>query len=260
MGTKLKLACELNEHRTIGIDLVAMSVNDLICTGAKPLLFLDYLATSKLDLDIHTDVVRGISEGCMQASCALIGGETAEMPGMYQVGDYDLAGFCVGDVQKENVIDGSLVTDGMSIYALKSSGFHSNGYSLVRALLKDEEIELKRKCLTPTKIYVKEVLDICRENSIAAMAHITGGGLNNIKRVNPNFGYDLTHLPPMPDFMDSIIARANLNFSEMYTTFNMGLGFVLICEELTNPPADLIKIGTVSNEFTGVRVLGHNLE
>ena len=258
VGTKLKLANELNLHHTIGIDLVAMCANDILCTGARPMFFLDYLATSSLDLNVHQQVVKGIAEGCLQARCALIGGETAEMPGMYSQGDYDLAGFCVGDVLKNNLIDGKKIKPGMKILALKSSGFHSNGFSLIRKLINPQETDLKQKCLTPTKIYVEQILNLLQNLSIYGMAHITGGGLNNIKRVNENFGYHITKLPALPDFMDTIISRANLTLPEVYTTFNMGVGFVIICDDSKKAQSfcpELIEIGEVTESFVGVKVL-----
>jgi phosphoribosylformylglycinamidine cyclo-ligase len=166
VGTKIKLAIELNRHDTIGIDLVAMCVNDLICSGARPLFFLDYFASSNLDLNVSESVLKGIVEGCLQAQMALIGGETAEMPGMYQAGDYDLAGFSVGEVHKVDLIDGLNLKDGDSLLGIASSGFHSNGFSLVRKLLelKNADDDLKMDCLTPTKIYVKSILSLLKSH------------------------------------------------------------------------------------------------
>ena len=261
VGTKLKLATELNKHSTIGIDLVAMCVNDILCTGARPAFFLDYMAIAKLNIDIHQDVIKGIAEGCKQAGCALIGGETAEMPGMYATGDYDLAGFSVGILNKPDYIDGSKIEAGMKIYGLKASGFHSNGYSLIRKLIENQPDELKLQCLNPTKIYVKEVLDILDKTEISGMAHITGGGFNNIARMNSNFGYEIENLPPLPDFMDKVISLANLSVKELYTTFNMGIGFTLIAKEtdFLNNHSDILTLGTVKDTFKGVKCLGEDL-
>ncbi len=233
VGTKLILAQKLGIHNTIGIDLVAMCVNDILCTGAKPLFFLDYLASGKLEIETSAQVVEGIVEGCKQSECALIGGETAEMPGMYSDGEYDLAGFSVGEVKKEELIDGSQVKPGDLIYGLSSSGFHSNGYSLVRKLIKDDEVELMKKCLTPTKIYVKEVLELLKnhKDKIHGLAHITGGGFDNIKRINKSFSYpveNLDFLKSMPDFMQEICNRSRLENKDLFQTFNMGIGFVIV--------------------------------
>ena len=195
VGTKLRLALDLKKHDTIGIDLVAMCVNDLIVQGGEPLFFLDYYATGKLDVDTAADVVSGIAEGCVQAGCALIGGETAEMPGMYEGDDYDVAGFCVGVVEKADIIDGTKVAAGDALIAVGSSGPHSNGYSLIRKVLevsgadKSEELEgrtIGEHLLEPTKIYIKSALKMIAEHDIHAISHITGGGFQeNIPRVIP---------------------------------------------------------------------------
>lgn len=258
VGTKLKLASLLGIHDTIGIDLVAMCVNDILCTGARAMFFLDYLATSKLDLEVHGQVIKGIAEGCLQSDCALIGGETAEMPGMYQDGEYDLAGFCVGEVLKSHLIDGSKIQPGMKILAFPSSGFHSNGFSLIRKLIKLDEIELQKLCLTPTRIYAQEVRNLIEKVNVFGLAHITGGGLNNIKRINPNWGYEINQLPALPSFMDTIIARANLTLQEAYTTFNMGIGMVVITDETKKAQTlypELIEIGAVTSKFKQVKVI-----
>ena len=247
VGTKLKLAIELGIHDTIGQDLVAMCVNDILCTGARPLFFLDYLATSSLDLEVHSQVVKGIANACAESGCALIGGETAEMPGMYLNGDYDLAGFVVGDVAKENLIDGSKVEAGMNIYALPSSGFHSNGFSLVRKLIREDELDLKRACLTPTKLYVKRVQELTKKYQIAGLAHITGGGLHNITRISDKVGFKITSLPTMPNFMQEVIERANLLKEEQIATFNMGIGFVFVSSE-TIDEHDITLVGTTTNQ------------
>lgn len=259
VGTKIKLAIELNLHDTIGEDLVAMCVNDILCTGATPMFFLDYLASSKLNLEIHQDVIKGIANGCKIAGCALIGGETAEMPGMYQNDDYDLAGFVVGSVLKTKVIDGKKLKNGMKIYALPASGFHSNGFSLIRKIIENESLELKRQCLTPTKIYAKEVFNMLRHYDVYGIAHITGGGLNNIKRINNEFGYSITQLPKMPEFMSTVINKLNLSPIELYTTFNMGIGQVFImdsCEKITEVCPQIIEIGYVHKNSLGVSCLG----
>ena len=196
VGTKLRLAIDLKKHDTIGIDLVAMCVNDLVVQGAEPLFFLDYYATGKLDVDVAADVVKGIADGCVQSGCALVGGETAEMPGMYHVGDYDLAGFCVGVVEKSEIIDGSRVKNGDALIALGSSGPHSNGYSLVRKVIDVAGVNpatelldnkpLSEHVLAPTKIYVKSVLALIKQADVHAIAHLTGGGFwENIPRVLP---------------------------------------------------------------------------
>jgi phosphoribosylformylglycinamidine cyclo-ligase len=268
VGTKVKLAQELNIHNTIGQDLVAMCVNDILCTGARPRFFLDYLATGKLDLEINTEIVRGIVDACKLAGCALVGGETAEMPDVYASGVYDLAGFSVGEVMKKDLLDGSNCDDGQWIIGLSSSGFHSNGFSLVRKLIQSHEIDLKRAALTPTRIYVKLIhamLKNQREN-ITGLAHITGGGLQNIPRINEKLGYDLTELPGdqhRPAFMNEIASRATMNKKDLYETFNMGIGLVLTVKDLelareflvTNGEKILV-MGKTSSKFDGFRANG----
>ena len=239
VGTKLKLAFEMNKHDTIGIDLVAMCVNDLIVQGAEPLFFLDYYATGKLNVTDATSVIKGISEGCKQSGAALIGGETAEMPGMYQHGDYDLAGFCVGIVEKDEVIDGSKVKVGDVLLGLASSGPHSNGYSLIRKILEVTGADLGsdfhgktlgETLLIPTRIYVKPVLELMKSVSIHAIAHITGGGLlENIPRVMPDNTQaviDSQSWQPLPIF-DWLQENGNVQPKEMYRTFNCGIGLVI---------------------------------
>ena len=206
------------------------------------------------------DVVKGIAEGCKLSSCALIGGETAEMPGMYQDGDYDLAGFVVGRVDKKDYIDGTNVKPGMGIYALPSSGFHSNGYSLIRKLIQDAPKDLKEKCLIPTRIYVKDVKEILLKTKVFGMAHITGGGLNNIKRINPRLGYHLTELPTPPEFMTLVMQAAQSDDKSLYQTFNMGIGFVFILDENSKAEEihpELVKIGTVTEDSDQVKVLNN---
>ncbi len=243
VGTKLKLAIESGRHDGVGIDLVAMCVNDLIVQGAEPLFFLDYYATGKLDSDVALAVVAGIAEGCRQAGCALIGGETAEMPGMYAEGDYDLAGFCVGAVERSQVLTGDRVAEGDVILGLASSGIHSNGFSLVRRLaadrgwkldrpaLFDQEILLIDALMAPTRIYVKPLLPLVRAGTIHALAHITGGGLlENIPRVLPN-GLHATidaDAWSQPRLMAFLQAQGTIEPGEMARTFNCGIGMALV--------------------------------
>jgi phosphoribosylformylglycinamidine cyclo-ligase len=268
VGTKVKLAQELDIHHTIGQDLVAMCVNDVLCTGARPLFFLDYLATGKLDLEINTKIVRGIVDACKLAGCALIGGETAEMPGVYAEGVYDLAGFSVGEVYRKDLMDGSRTGEEQWIIGLKSSGFHSNGFSLVRKLLKDEENDLKTAALTPTRIYVKLIHALLKDQraNITGLAHITGGGIQNIPRINEALGYDLTALPGdefRPAFMNEIASRSTMNKKDLYETFNMGVGFVLTVKDLnlardflTKHGESILVMGKTSGKFQGIRAQG----
>lgn len=241
VGTKIKLAIELGVHDTIGIDLVAMCVNDLICSGARPLFFLDYFASSKLDLDVSEAVLQGIVNGCLQSSMALIGGETAEMPGMYQEGDYDLAGFSVGEVKKIDLIDGSQISDGNTLVGIGSSGFHSNGFSLVRRILevKKADLDLKRACLTPTKIYVRSIMSLLNthKNLVKSIANITGSGFLNIPRMSEKFDYHVTEAPELPNFMKVVCDLSGLDSLELHKTFNMGVGMVMV----TDKPEELIK-------------------
>lgn len=269
VGTKVKLAQELGIHHTIGQDLVAMCVNDVLCTGARPLFFLDYLATGKLDLEVSTQIVRGIVDACKLSGCALIGGETAEMPGVYAEGVYDLAGFSVGEVNRSDLIDGSKADADQWIIALPSSGFHSNGFSLIRQLIKNDETELKKSALVPTRIYVKLIHALLKNqrSNLTGIAHITGGGVQNIPRINERLGYDLKTLPEdtdRPAFMNEIIKRAALRSSELYDTFNMGLGLVLTVKNI-DQALDFFKVqnekvlvlGKTSSDFAGVRIAGH---
>jgi len=240
VGTKLRLAIDLKKHDTIGIDLVAMCVNDLVVQGAEPLFFLDYYATGKLDVDVASDVVKGIAEGCVQSGCALVGGETAEMPGMYHVGDYDLAGFCVGVVEKSEIIDGSQVKTGDALIALGSSGPHSNGYSLIRKVIDvagvnpaTEQLDgrpLSEQVLAPTKIYVKSVLALIKQTEVHAIAHLTGGGFwENIPRVlpkNTKAVIDESSWEWQPVFK-WLQEKGNIETYEMYRTFNCGVGMVI---------------------------------
>ena len=248
VGTKIKLAIELGIHETIGIDLVAMCVNDLICSGARPLFFLDYFASSKLDLEVSESVLKGIVEGCLQSQMALIGGETAEMPGMYQIGDYDLAGFSVGEVFKCDLIDGLNLASGDSLVAIASTGFHSNGYSLVRKILEKNEVsvELKKECLIPTKIYVKTILTLLKTHKsiIKGLANITGSGFLNIPRINDRFDYHVTQANALPSFMKTICELSGLDDLELHRTFNMGVGMVVA----TDKPDEIIKELTALGE------------
>lgn len=238
VGTKLKLARALGIHDTVGIDLVAMSVNDLIVTGAAPLFFLDYIAMGKVDKPVLLDLVKGIVDGCAQSDCALLGGETAEMPGMYRDGDYDVAGFCVGIVDKAKIIDGSRVRAGDTVIALESSGLHSNGYSLARKIVEHHDLQapfgastLGRTLLAPTRIYARTVKKILVKHPVKAMANITGGGMTeNIPRVIPKglaveIREGTWRVPPIFDFLKK---AGDVPRDEMYRVFNMGVGMVLV--------------------------------
>jgi len=241
VGTKLKLALEFGIHNSIGIDLVAMCVNDLIVTGAEPLQFLDYYATGKLDVNVAADVVEGIGKGCELAGCALVGGETAEMPGMYDEGDYDLAGFCVGIVEKDNIISGAKVHTGDKLVALPSSGVHSNGYSLVRKILQARNIDaqqtalgdqtLAEALLEPTRIYIKPLLQLLKNIDVHALAHITGGGiLENVPRVLPKTAKAQINTSSwkMPPVFQWLQEQGNIDQTEMMRTFNCGVGMILV--------------------------------
>jgi len=243
VGTKLKLAMEMNRHDTIGIDLVAMCVNDIIVQGAEPLFFLDYYATGHLEVDVAADVVKGIAEGCVQAGAALSGGETAEMPGMYSEGDYDLAGFCVGVVDKDNMLDGSQVGAGDCLIGLASSGPHSNGYSLIRKVLEVSGASLSDNLgdktlgdalLEPTRIYVKALLDMLNKLPVHGLAHITGGGLTeNLPRVMPESTVATIDANSweMPEVFNWLQHNGNITNEEMWRTFNCGIGMVVILPE-----------------------------
>lgn len=260
VGTKIKLAIELGIHQTIGIDLVAMCVNDLICSGARPLFFLDYFASSNLDLKISQQVIEGIVEGCLQSDMALIGGETAEMPGMYQSGDYDLAGFSVGEVFKKDLIDGSKITAGDSLIALASTGFHSNGFSLVRKILEVHgcDKEIKKQCLVPTKIYVKEILELLKQkpNLVSGLANITGSGFLNIPRMNEAYDYHIEVEPNMPEFMQHICKLSELPKPELFQTFNMGVGMVIACKD-PKRVIEFLEELNISAFYLGKIVKGH---
>ncbi|MGQ8363750.1 phosphoribosylformylglycinamidine cyclo-ligase [Glaciecola sp. 1036] len=243
VGTKLRLAMDMEQHAGIGIDLVAMCVNDLIVQGAEPLFFLDYYATGKLDVDKAVEVVSGIGKGCEMSNCALIGGETAEMPGMYHGSDYDVAGFCVGVVESDEVIDGSNVSVGNKIIALGSSGPHSNGYSLIRKIIEVAKVDLeadlegkpvKEHLLEPTRIYVKSVLALLESHKVNAISHITGGGFwENIPRVLPEHlcaQIDKTSWQ-WPAIFSLLQDAGNVTTHEMYRTFNCGVGMVLLVDQ-----------------------------
>ena len=240
VGTKLKLAFELNKHDTVGIDLVAMSVNDILVQGAEPLFFLDYFACGKLEVGTAAQVIKGIAQGCEQSGCALVGGETAEMPGMYPAGEYDLAGFAVGCVDKESLITGKTISSGDVVLGLASSGAHSNGYSLIRKLIAKSGIDMdadfhgkpfKDVVMEPTRIYVKSLLKLIEAMPVKGMAHITGGGITeNVPRVLPEGltaeikkgSWD------MPALFTWLQAQGNVTESEMHKTFNCGIGMVVI--------------------------------
>jgi phosphoribosylformylglycinamidine cyclo-ligase len=250
VGTKLRLAMDCGQHQGIGIDLVAMCVNDLIVQGAEPLFFLDYYATGKLDIDTAAQVITGIGKGCEISGCALIGGETAEMPGMYHGNDYDVAGFCVGVVEADDVIDGSRVSHGDALIALASSGPHSNGYSLIRKILEVsnskpeqafEDKTLADYLLTPTRIYVKSVLTLLEKIQVNAISHITGGGFwENIPRVLPDGTKAVIDGSSWqwPSIFNWLQENGNVSTHEMYRTFNCGVGLVIAL------PADVAEQAT----------------
>jgi len=258
VGTKLKVAHISNKHDTVGIDLVAMNVNDVICSGAKPLFFLDYFACGKLDVNIAKQVIKGIKDGCDQAGCVLLGGETAEMPSFYQGKDYDLAGFTVGIVEKKNIIDGSKIRKGDVILGLHSSGLHSNGFSLVRKAFSEKEIKKYSKVLiTPTKIYVKEILNIFQKmpNSILGICHITGGGFyDNIVRILPknlNAIIDKDSWK-IPEIFKIIQLKGRMSDREIFRTLNMGIGMILVVRDsnvskIQKLLKDSIIIGRIEN-------------
>jgi phosphoribosylformylglycinamidine cyclo-ligase len=280
VGTKLKLAIDSDRHEGVGIDLVAMCVNDLIVQGAEPLFFLDYFATGKLESGVAERVIASIAEGCRQAGCALIGGETAEMPGMYAEGDYDLAGFCVGAVERDEALTGTRVEDGDIILGLASSGVHSNGFSLVRRLaadkgwkldrpaLFDQDVLLIEALLAPTRIYVKSLLPVVRAGRVAAMAHITGGGLlENIPRVLPDGLHAFVDADAWPQtrLMAFLQAQGNIEPDEMARTFNCGIGMAVIVREaeadamaatLGEAGETVLRIGRIAPGDKGCTVSG----
>lgn len=240
VGTKLKIAIAAGLHDTVGIDLVAMSVNDVLCSGADPLFFLDYIATAKIQAGVLKDVIKGIAEGCRRAGCALVGGETAEMPGMYKPGEYDLAGFSVGVVDKSAMLGVGRVRLGDAVIGLESSGLHSNGFSLVRKVFAPQELHARaREFLTPTRIYAKPVLSVVKKfnakgDSIKALAHITGGGFyDKASRIVPFHTTMILYKNAWvrPPIFDEISDRAKLDDKEMYHTFNMGIGMVVVVRD-----------------------------
>ena len=254
VGTKLKIAFMLKKHDTVGIDLVAMCVNDILTSGAEPLFFLDYFATGKLSTKTAADVIKGIANGCKMAGCSLIGGETAEMPGLYNEGEYDLAGFSVGIVERNKIIDGSGIRSGDIIIGLSSNGLHSNGYSLARKLflgikkykpnkfIRELNHTIGEELLKPTRIYVKSILPFLKTFKIKGMAHITGGGITeNLPRIIPEgsgLGAVIKKVSwPVHKIFDIIQTSGNISDKEMYRTFNMGIGFILVVSK-----ADVMKI------------------
>jgi phosphoribosylformylglycinamidine cyclo-ligase len=267
VGTKLKLAFELNRHDTVGIDLVAMSVNDILVQGAEPLFFLDYFACGKLDVPNATDVIKGIAKGCEDSGCALIGGETAEMPGMYPEGEYDLAGFAVGVVEKSKIITGETIKAGDAVLGLASNGAHSNGYSLVRKIIERSKPDLDAKfdgertladcIMAPTRLYVKPMLSLMQNITIKGMAHITGGGITeNVPRVLPaNVVADIDSTTwQMPKLFRWLQEGGNVEQQEMFRTFNCGIGMVVIVaaedadaaiKQLQDAGETVSRIGTI---------------
>jgi phosphoribosylformylglycinamidine cyclo-ligase len=263
VGTKLKLAFQLARHDTVGIDLVAMSVNDILAQGAEPLFFLDYFACGKLDVETAEQVIAGIATGCEEAGCALIGGETAEMPGMYADGEYDLAGFAVGIVERDRIIDGSTIKPGDVVLGLASSGAHSNGYSLIRKILERGKHELAQDfegrtlgeaLLAPTRIYVKAMLELLRQTEVKGLAHITGGGLvENIPRVLPEglsavLDRKAWDLPPLFQWL---MQQGDVPEAEMYRVFNCGIGMILVMapENAEIAKAHLKQVGEEAREI-----------
>lgn len=239
VGTKLDIACKKRKFDTVGIDCVAMCVNDILCHGAKPLFFLDYIACGNLEAEVSSDLVKGVAEGCIESQCSLIGGETAEMPGMYKEGDYDIAGFAVGIVDKDKIINGKDIKSGDKLIGIASSGVHSNGYSLIRKVFKnlDEDFNGKaiwEELLTPTKIYVKPVLSLLEKFNIKGMAHVTGGGFyENLPRMLSKEGLSIVinkNSYEIPEIFKKLM-ELGVQEEEMYNTFNMGIGFVLCVEE-----------------------------
>lgn len=272
VGTKLKLAFELNKHDTVGIDLVAMSVNDILVQGAEPLFFLDYFACGKLEVGVAAQVIKGIAEGCEQSGCALVGGETAEMPGMYQAGEYDLAGFAVGCVDKANIIDGTTIAAGDVVLGLASSGAHSNGYSLIRKLIDKSGVDFesdfhgrkfKDVVMAPTRIYVKSILKLIDALPVKGMAHITGGGITeNIPRVLPTgLTAEISALSwQLPPLFQWLQAQGNIVPSELYKTFNCGIGMAIVLDKghvaqakalLETAGETVFEIGTIRAQAKG---------
>jgi phosphoribosylformylglycinamidine cyclo-ligase len=256
VGTKLKLAFELNKHDTVGIDLVAMSVNDILVQGAEPLFFLDYFACGKLDVETASQVIKGIAEGCAQSGCALVGGETAEMPGMYPEGEYDLAGFAVGVVEKSEIINGKTIQPGDVVIGLASSGAHSNGYSLIRKIISNEKADflgpfdgktLKDIVMEPTRLYVKSILKLKETIEIKGMAHITGGGITeNIPRIlEEDLMAEIQSSSwPVPKLFQWLQEKGNIPNAELYRTFNCGIGMAIVIDR-----KDVAKAKQILQEF-----------
>jgi phosphoribosylformylglycinamidine cyclo-ligase len=267
VGTKLKLAFELDKHDTVGIDLVAMSVNDVLVQGAEPLFFLDYFACGKLEQRVAVEVIKGIAAGCELAGCALIGGETAEMPGMYPQGEYDLAGFCVGVVEKERILDGRSIRPGDAILGLASSGPHSNGFSLIRKILQKEKPKAVEKLLEPTRIYVKPVLKLLESVPVKGLAHITGGGLTgNVPRILQDGLRARLHKAswPRPEIFQWLQQAGNVAEDEMHRVFNCGIGMVVVvasaeadrAEALLRSQGETVyRIGEITAGDTGAEVV-----
>lgn len=261
VGTKLELGIKMQRYEDLGQDLVAMSVNDLIVCGAKPLFFLDYFATGKLDVDVAHRVIKGIVKACQDSGCLLLGGETAEMPGFYDQNKFDLAGFAVGDVLNKDIIDGKNIKENDIIVGLPSSGFHSNGYSLVRKIMTDNNVTLETPfegktigdyLTEPTRLYVKDILNLKKHIVIKGMAHITGGGLTNISRILPeNFVFDIDRKKiPVPAIIKHFQTIGKISDEEAFTVWNMGMGFTLIIdpnqlENLKKIMPDCFEIGKV---------------
>ena len=272
VGTKLRIALDVKKYDTVGVDCFAMCANDILCHGAKPLFFLDYLACGKLDSDVAAEIVGGIVDACKQTNCSLIGGETAEMPGMYEIGDYDVAGFCVGVVEKDEIIDGSKIKDGDVVIALPSSGFHSNGFSLVRKVFTDFNEEWQGKplyetLLIPTKLYGAVINALLEKVKVNGIAHITGGGLiENVPRILPKgLGVEIEKAKiKVPEVMQELQKRGNISEDEMFGTFNMGVGMVVVVsaedkektlKELKNQGEEAYEIGKVVTNNKEIKLI-----
>jgi len=271
VGTKLRIAVLAGKHDTVGVDAVGMNVNDILCSGAEPLFFLDYISFSDVPQDVLFQLVKGINEGCMSAGCSLIGGETAQMPGMYQKGDYDVAGFCVGAVEKKSIIDGSGIRAGNVVIGLESNGLHSNGFSLVRKVLSETELKrMHKELLKPTRIYVKPVLRLLRSQwhmkhaVIKGIAHITGGAFyDKIRRILPDkMNVKISRNAwEIPEIFKFIQVKGNIDEKEMFHTLNMGIGMVIIAEPaytrtiVSSLAESGVKSWTIGEVVTGTRVV-----
>ena len=268
VGTKLKIALDTKKYDSIGIDCFAMCANDILCHGAKPLFFLDYLACGKLDSNVASEIVLGMVKACKDNECALIGGETAEMPGMYQAGDYDVAGFCVGIVERDEIIDGSKIKKGDKIIAIPSSGFHSNGFSLVRKVFPDFEEEFEGKplyetLLEPTRLYYQPIHQLLKVVILSGIAHITGGGLiENVPRIIPNglCAAIQTEKIRIPSIMLELEKRGNVDRMEMFGTFNMGVGMVVVvdakdAEKVLSTLKDAYEIGEITENEEKINLI-----